>query len=91
MQAFAAWMLQHGSLLTADAPGVDQLHVQVQELLQDPRVDTNAAYWGTVHRLVLLGQLDSATELLLHHPIYQTSQEEGMGDMVSKQPPQPFR
>lgn len=75
-------MLQHGALFNADAPGFSQLHAQVEELLQDPRVDTNATYWGTVQRLVLLGQLDMAMSLLAHHPVFQNSQEEGMANLV---------
>lgn len=77
-------MLQHGALFNADAPGLNQLHAQAAELLQDPRVDTNAAYWSTLHRLVLLGQLDTAMTLLAHHPVAQASQNDGMANLVGE-------
>ena len=75
-------MLQHGSLFDADSPGFSRLHAQAEELLQDPRVDTNAAFWSTVHRTVLLGQLDVAMSLLAHHPVAQAGQDEGMAGLV---------
>lgn len=75
-------MLQHGGLFDADTLGFSRLHAQAEELLQDPRVDTNAAFWGTVHRLVLLGQLDTAMTLLAHHPVAQAGQDEGMAGPV---------
>lgn len=75
-------MLQHGGLFDADTPGFSQLQAQAEELLQDPRVDTNTAFWGTVQRLVLLGQLEPAMRLLAHHPVFQASQEEGMANLV---------
>lgn len=82
LQAFAGWMLQHGGLFDADTPGFSRLQAQAEELLQDPRVDTNAAFWGTVHRMVLLGQLDMAMTLLAHHPVAQAGQDEGMAGLV---------
>jgi hypothetical protein len=75
-------MLQHGSLFNADSPGFSQLHATAQELLQDPRVDTNPAFWGTLHRLVLLGQVELASSLLAHHPVMMTAYEGGMADVV---------
>lgn len=75
-------MLQHGSLFNADSPGFSQLHATAQELLQDPRVDTNPAFWGTVHRLVLLGQVELASSLLAHHPVMLAAYEGGMADVV---------
>jgi hypothetical protein len=75
-------VLQHGSLFDADSPGFSRLRAQAEELLQDPRVDTNAAFWSTVHRTVLLGQLDVAMSLLAHHPVAQAGQDEGMAGLV---------
>lgn len=75
-------MLQHGSLFNADSPGFSQLHATAQELLQDPRVDTNPAYWGALHRLVLLGQVEAASSLLAHHPVMLAAYEGGMADVV---------
>ena len=82
LQAFAGWVLQHGGLFDADSPGFSQLHAQADDLLQDPRVDTNTAYWATLQRLVVLGQLEAAMRLLAHHPVLRASQEEGMGSVV---------
>lgn len=81
-EAFSQWMLQHGSLFNADSPGFSQLHATAQELLQDPRVDTNPAFWGTLHRLVLLGQVELASSLLAHHPVMMTAYEGGMADVA---------
>lgn len=75
-------MLQHGSLFNADRPGFSQLHAKAAELMQDPRVDTNPTYWPTVHRLVLLGQVELAGSLLTRHPVMAASNQPGMADMV---------
>jgi hypothetical protein len=82
LQAFAGWVLQHGSLFNADRPGFSQLHARAAELMQDPRVDTNPAYWPTVHRLVLLGQVELAGSLLARHPVMEASTQPGTADMV---------
>lgn len=91
-------MLQHGALFNPSdpssdtPPGMSQLHAQASELLSDPRVDTSSTYWGTLHRLVLLGQLDSAIALLLHHPMYQQAgQDEGMAKLVRVDEPMLWR
>lgn len=82
LQVFALWMLQHGAMFDSETPGFSQLHAMAQELLQDPRVDTNPAYWNTVQRLVLRGQVELAASLLAHHPVMVAGQDDGMADTV---------
>lgn len=64
------WLEQHGALLNADNPGYDALLHQVLLLHDDPRREQNPAYWPTIQRLVAVGQLSRAAELLLLHPAY---------------------
>jgi hypothetical protein len=63
-------MAQHGSLFGLSARR-DALREESARLRGLPRVDSVASYWPAIHRLVLLGRVEAALELLTAHPAYQ--------------------
>jgi len=81
MQAFTAWLGQHGGLFCSP-PGFNPLLLEAERLLEAPRVDSDAAYWPTLQRLVLTGQLEVALQLLTAHPAYQALQDVDMAAKV---------
>lgn len=81
-QAFAAWLWQHGGLFCSP-PSFNPLLLEAERLLEAPRVDSDAAYWPTLQRLVLTGQLEAALQLLTAHPAYEALQDVDMAAKAS--------
>eukprot|EP00775_Hariotina_reticulata_P010404 gene10404-10562_t len=80
-EAFAAWLWQHGGLFCSP-PSFNPLLLEAERLLEAPRVDSDAAYWPTLQRLVLTGQLEAALQLLTAHPAYEALQDVDMAAKV---------
>jgi hypothetical protein len=81
LQAFAGWLTMHGGLLCQPA-GFHLLAAEARRLQQLPRVDSDAAYWPVLQRLVLTGQVEVALELLTSHPAYEALQDPDMAAKV---------
>lgn len=81
-EAFCAWLAEHGGLLCS-TPGYNALAAEARRLGDSARVDNDPSYWPTVQRLVLLGQLEVAAQLLMAHTAYQNLQVPAMAAKVS--------
>eukprot|EP00878_Enallax_costatus_P011131 GHUV01011624.1.p1 GENE.GHUV01011624.1~~GHUV01011624.1.p1 ORF type:complete len:740 (+),score=246.31 GHUV01011624.1:1146-3365(+) len=80
-EAFAAWLAEHGGLLSS-TPGYNTLAADARRLTVSPRIEIDPTYWPIVQRLVLVGQLETAAELLMLHPAYRELQNPGMATQV---------
>ncbi|KAI8463575.1 MAG: Nup85 nucleoporin-domain-containing protein [Monoraphidium minutum] len=67
-ELFANWLRLHGALLAG--PAAATLAERVEALREAERIEADPSYWPTLRRLVAVGQLEAAGELLLAHPAY---------------------
>jgi hypothetical protein len=81
VQAFAAWMCQHGGLLCIPS-GFHLLAAEARRLQELQRVDTDTSYWLVMQRLVLTGQVEVALQLLTAHPAYEALTDPDMAAKV---------
>jgi hypothetical protein len=82
VQDLAQWLMinEHAFLTAADA---DVLELAVDHLLRQPQPWAAQQYWPTVHKLVALGRIDRAWELIMTLPKVRDSADGSGGSSTS--------
>ncbi|KAF6253026.1 Nup85 nucleoporin-domain-containing protein [Scenedesmus sp. NREL 46B-D3] len=80
-ESFSTWLCHHGGLLCTPG-GFHLLAAEARRLQEVQRLDSEAAYWPVLQRLVLTGQVEVALALLAAHPAYQALQDPDMAAKV---------
>ena len=74
LQLYLVWLVQYHAL-AGPHPGHSALMEVQQHLLQSPRPEIDEDYWPAITKLILIGQLGPAVEVITLHPAFKAAGE----------------